>query len=232
MNRAMTDPALKLPGLEEKTRFLLSPASYPEGTGEVRLVETHMARVFLTDHFAYKMKKPVRSSYLDFSSLDKRYTDCREELRLNRRLTDSVYLEVAALRLDAAGRLTLGQSGVPVEWLVKMRRLRADAALPHLIHDTTPQTLAPLLQRLCDFYLDAEVIALSGPRYLRRLRRGCEAWRDGLLAPGLSLNAGEVKGVAVALQDFIRREAELLGGAPNRAGSSGAMATCARSTAS
>lgn len=208
----MTDPCAKIPGLDEKTRFLLSPASYPEGTGKVCLVETHMARVFLTDHFAYKMKKPVRSSYLDFSSLDKRYGVCSEELRLNRRLTDGVYLDVVALRLDARGRLTLEEGGVPVEWLVKMRRLREDAALPQLIDQATPETLAPLLQRLCDFYRDAEVINLGADQYLGHLRSQCEDWRERLLAPELSLDAGEINEVTEALLDFSRRQAELLGG--------------------
>ncbi|SHF35068.1 Aminoglycoside phosphotransferase family enzyme [Microbulbifer donghaiensis] len=212
----MSDPAVNIPGLEDKTRFLLAPGSYPEATTSVRLVETHMARVFLTDHFAYKMKKPVRSSYLDFSSLDKRYAVCREELRLNRRLTDNVYLDVVALRLDADGRLALAEgAGVPVEWLVKMRRLREDASLPALIDNATAQTLAPLLQRLCDFYLDAESISLSGPQYLTRLRHQCEDWRDRLLAPDLvrelALDAGEINDIAAALLHFLGSAAELLG---------------------
>ncbi|MFC6981543.1 hypothetical protein [Microbulbifer taiwanensis] len=181
----------------------------------MRLVETHMARIFLTDHFAYKMKKPVRSSYLDFSSLDKRYGDCREELHLNRRLTDNVYLDLVPLRLDARGRLALDGAGVPVEWLVKMRRLRETASLPALIGSASGETLAPLLQRLCDFYRDAEVIALTPAQYLARLRRQCEDWRERLLAPDLeqklALDAGEIKGIAGALLDFLDREGELLG---------------------
>lgn len=228
----MTYPAAKLPGLDEKTRFLLAPQSYPEGTAEVRLVETHMARVFLTDRFVYKMKKPMRSGYLDFSSLDKRCNACREELRLNRRLTDGVYLELLALRVDAAGGLTLEpRDGAPVECLVKMRRLPADTALPRLIGGATPETLAPLLRRLCDFYGDAQSIEMSAAQYLERLRRQIEHWRDGLLDaplfPGSGtfyndafdngtlgngpLNSNVVNGIARELLDFIQREAQLLG---------------------
>lgn len=206
----MTDPAAKIPGLHDKTRFLLSPASYPEGAGRVELVETHMARVFLTERFAYKMKKPVRSSYLDFSTLDKRYGDCREELRLNRRLTDDVYLDLVALRLTPENRLTLGEPGVPVEWLVKMRRLPEEASLPRRIDDATAETLAPLLRRLCDFYRDAEVIPLTGEQYQRRLRQHCEQLRRDLLAPELGLAADEIEDIARALLDFIRHQSELL----------------------
>ncbi|AMX01227.1 hypothetical protein [Microbulbifer thermotolerans] len=209
----MTHPSAKMPDLEEKTRFLLSPASYPEGTRHVHLVETHMARVFLTDQFAYKMKKPVRSSYLDFSTLDKRHAVCREELRLNRRLTDGVYLDVVALRMDSDGHLSLGaQNDTVVEWLVKMRRLREDTALPHLIATAAPQTLAPLLQRLCDFYRNAKVIALRGEQYVAGLRHQIENWRDQLQAPQLSLDGEEIEATAKALLAFTRREAGLLGG--------------------
>ncbi len=208
----MTDPAVKIPSLEEKTRFLLAPASYPEGTASVRLEETHMARVFLTDHFVYKMKKPMRSSYLDFSSLDKRYTVCREELRLNRRLTDGTYLDVIPLRVDTHGQLTLGEQGVPVEWLVQMRRLREEASLPHQIDNATPQTLAPLLQRLCDFYRTAETIPLAPDEYLENLRNRCSELRTQLKASELLLDTADIDQISDALLNFIHSEAELLGG--------------------
>ena len=45
----------------------------------------------------YKLKKPVRFPYLDFSTLEKREAACRAELRLNRRLAYDVYLDVVPL---------------------------------------------------------------------------------------------------------------------------------------
>jgi len=205
---------LHIPDLDDKTHFLLNPASYPEGTTSVRLVETHMARVFLTDHFAYKMKKPVRSSYLDFSSLDKRYAVCLEEVRLNRRLTDNVYLNAVPLRLDAPGRLTLGDSGTPVEWLVHMRRLPEAASLPQRIAALSTAELAPLLQRLQDFYRAAVPIPLTGSQYLGRLRRQVDSLRAALLAPELAqkltLDRGAIEEVARALVAFCEQRQALL----------------------
>lgn len=49
------------------------------------MVETHMSYVFLTDRYAFKLKKPVRYDYLDFSTLAARRRDCLEEVRLNQR---------------------------------------------------------------------------------------------------------------------------------------------------
>ena len=201
----------ELPGLEQKTRFLLSPDSYPEGTSSVRLEETHMARLFLTDKFVYKMKKPVCFHYLDFSSLDKRYGVCSEELRLNRRLTDGVYLDLVPLRLSAGGRLSLGPSGTPVEWLVKMRRLREQDCLTQQIDRVSAHSLAPLLQRLRDFHRSAASLPLSAAQYLARLRQRIETVRLGLRAPELALDGGEIDGLAAALVDFIHAHSALIG---------------------
>ena len=202
---------IPIPDLDDKTRFLLAADSYPEGTTSVRMVETHMARVFLTDHCAYKMKKPVRSSYLDFSSLDKRYGVCSEELRLNRRLTDDVYLGVVPLRL-AAGGLSLGETGTPVEWLVKMRRLPAAASLPAQIGRIGSDDLAPLLQRLQRFYRDAAPVPISARQYLERLREQTAARCEALQHPELGQDRGEIASIARSLTDFTRVHGELLGG--------------------
>ena len=191
-----------LPGLEEKTQFLLSPEVYPEATATVCVVETHMARVFLTDNFVYKMKKPVRFDYLDFSSLDKRYGVCSEELRLNRRLTDGVYLDVVALRLTANGRLSLGEGGTPVEWLVKMRRLRDEDCLRQHIDDIAAGAIAPLLQRLQDFYRTAVVVPLTASQYLARLRDRIDTVRCGLRTPELALDAAEIDALAARLTEI------------------------------
>src|SRR5690606_9530144 len=53
----------------DKVRFLRQPESYPERPGAVEAIESHMSWVFLTERHAYKMKKPVRRPYLDYSTL-------------------------------------------------------------------------------------------------------------------------------------------------------------------
>jgi aminoglycoside phosphotransferase family enzyme len=75
---------------DEKLAFLGSPEGYGEPTATVERRETHMSWVFLTDRYAYKLKKPVRARSLDFSTLAARKFYCEEELRLNRRLAASV----------------------------------------------------------------------------------------------------------------------------------------------
>jgi aminoglycoside phosphotransferase family enzyme/predicted kinase len=65
--------------------------------GPVRCIETHVSWVFLTGEFAYKVKKPLRLSFLDYSTVARRAQCCHEELRLNRRHAPDLYLEVAAI---------------------------------------------------------------------------------------------------------------------------------------
>lgn len=207
----MRSAHIELPGLEEKTQFLLKPEVYPEETASVRLVETHMARIFLTDHFVYKMKKPVHFSYLDFSSLDKRYGACSEELRLNRRLTDDVYLEVVAIRMSAANGLRLSGTGTPVEWLVKMRRLPEKACLAEQIGAIQVQALEPILQRLKNFYRTAAPISLTADQYLTRLRQRVESVRQGLCVEKLALDRIEIQSLTASLTAFTHSHGKLIG---------------------
>ena len=65
---------------------LKKPDALPDNTGNVDVVQTHISVVFIADSFVYKIKKPVDFGFLDFSTLEKRYYYCHEEVTLNRRL--------------------------------------------------------------------------------------------------------------------------------------------------
>src|SRR5207244_4297584 len=89
--------------------------------------------VFLTGQYVYKLKKPVRFDFLDFSTPEARRAACQAEVDLNRRLAPGVYFGVVPITRTADGRLELDGSGEPIEWLVKMRRLPAERALDALL---------------------------------------------------------------------------------------------------
>jgi aminoglycoside phosphotransferase family enzyme len=75
----------------------------------------------------------VRTHDVDFTLEAARRFNCGEELRLNRRLSDDIYLDIVPLLLDASGRLRLAGDGRAIDWLVKMRRLPASRMLDRLI---------------------------------------------------------------------------------------------------
>jgi aminoglycoside phosphotransferase family enzyme/predicted kinase len=132
---------------------LHEPATYPEPTSTVEVRETHISLVFLTDHYAYKVKKPVNLGFLDFSTLEQRRFFCEQELALNRRLSSDVYLEVVALHQDG-NRYSFDGHGPVVEYALKMRRLPADCSLQALLRHgkDSSELMETLAQHLAVFH--------------------------------------------------------------------------------
>lgn len=69
----------------EVIAFLSRPDSYGQAGGRVERIDTHGAVVFLIGDRAYKLKRAVRFSYLDYSTVERRRVFCQAELALNRR---------------------------------------------------------------------------------------------------------------------------------------------------
>jgi aminoglycoside phosphotransferase family enzyme len=140
-----------------------------------------MSWVFLAGDYAFKLKKPVRYEFLDFTTLAKREFNCREELRLNRRLAPDVYLDVVPLRQAKNGQLTLRAEGRVVEWLVKMKRLPAQRMLDWLIEHRAvePDAVDAAARCLARFYRSATPVRMPAETVL--LRFEAEHERDSKL---------------------------------------------------
>ena len=106
---------------EKITKNLLNPSFYPHETdNEIQMIETHISWVFLTGQYVYKMKKSLKfGDILDFSTLEKRFQACKNELFYNKRLAPSIYLDVVQIN----DNLELSKVGNPIEYLVKMEQL-------------------------------------------------------------------------------------------------------------
>ena len=88
--------------------------------------ETHVSWVFLAGDYAYKIKKPVKTGFLDYSTLELREHFCHEEIRLDRRYSDELYIGVVPIAI-VDGHAKVEANGTPVEYAVKMRRFPEDA---------------------------------------------------------------------------------------------------------
>lgn len=86
----------------------------------MRLIETHISWLLLTGAYAYKIKKPVALGFVDFSTLERRRHFCHEEVRLNRRFSNDLYLDVVPI-CGTEQTPVIDGDGEPIEYAVKMR---------------------------------------------------------------------------------------------------------------
>jgi hypothetical protein len=125
------------------------------------LVETHISWVLLDGVFAWKIKKPVRLAFLDFSSVATRARLCEEELRLNRRLAPALYLDVVPIAGTPDDPRPHGDGAV-IEVALRMRQFAPGALLTERLAAGSLQGvhLDRLAQRLAAFHREA---AVAGP---------------------------------------------------------------------
>jgi aminoglycoside phosphotransferase family enzyme len=199
------------PTLDQKVEFLSRPNAYSHVVTAVIRRETHMSWIFLAGERAYKLKKPVRFSYLNFSTLERREAACRAELQLNRRLAPDVYLDVASLNATPRG-FSIGGIGTVVDWLVVMRRLDENQTLEHAIleHRIARRQLDRLATTLVQFYHRAARVLLLPETHLRDWRQSLSYNRRILLDPRLGLPSGLVRRIDSVQRRFLSARSNIL----------------------
>ncbi len=139
-------------------RDLSDPASLPDPTANVFVIQTHISVVFVGDDFAYKIKKAVNFGFLDFLSLEKRAYYCRQEVILNRRLAKDVYIDVLPVRFDGKRFSLRGREGDEIkEYAVKMKRIPEERLMKSLYAKGTlkREHLRQVAQALSAFHSSA-----------------------------------------------------------------------------
>lgn len=192
--------------------FLSDPASYPAGPPSVQVTETHMSMVFIAGDRVYKIKKPIRLGFVDFTLLAARRLNCERELALNQRLAAGVYLGVVPLTRLPGGRLALGGGGVPIEWIVVMRRLDHDKLLDHMLAkaEVRPGDIERLCDVLAGFYAMAPRIAISPDALIARWRMAVDLVEKSLTDPIFALSAATVAPPIAALRRVLDHDAGIL----------------------
>lgn len=160
------------------------------------LVETHISWVLLTPALAYKIKKPVRLAFVDYSRLSYRKFFCEEELRLNARLAPSLYLGVSAIH-GSPRDPRLDGDGPAIEYAVRMQRFPDGALFAELAQGgrLLPADVDALAALLARFHGAApEAAPGSGfgePAARRRVAMAALAGAEPCLNPGESQRLGQ-----------------------------------------
>jgi aminoglycoside phosphotransferase family enzyme/predicted kinase len=216
--------------LDEVTQFLLRPESYPADhfppgqPRRVELVETHISRVFFAGARVYKLKKPVKFEFLDFSTLERRFDACHDEVELNRRMAgDCTYLGLAVVHRQVDRSLSLVGPLDPydrevdapehyfpeaVDWLVAMRKLPAERMLDRMIESDalTPADVVELAQQLGRYYAGQFSTKCSPEQYCAAVLGHVRANRADLLDAAPAAERGRIAKIhAAQLQLLVRK---------------------------
>lgn len=150
----------------------------------VEHIETHLSHVFLCGQFVFKLLKPVRFAFVDFSTALRRREECLAEVALNRPLAGDVYLSAEPVWRLADGSIRIGPGETPepapqdggsrgspaeiVDWAVEMRRLPADRTLEALVErgEATGEQMRDLAAVLAAFYASAKRPSLPRDEYV------------------------------------------------------------------
>jgi hypothetical protein len=130
------------------------------GLGEkVERVDTHGAVILLGRERAWKLKREVHFSFMDFSTLERREAAIRAELALNQRTAPQLYRRVLPVTQASDGSLRLDAAGRPVEWLLEMTRFPTQAELDHLADRgvLTPELIDRLAEVVAGFHEGTEI---------------------------------------------------------------------------
>ena len=172
-DRAVSDPAAAC-DQRDVVAFLSRASAFGRQDQTVERIETHAAMVFLIGDRAYKLKRAVRYSFLDFTTLDKRHAVLQDEFRLNRRTAPQLYRRLVPVTRDDRGRLAVGGRGAPVEWLLEMTRFDQRALFDHLAEQgrLDRRLMITLARVIADLHRKAEVRSSGGYHAMSRIVEG------------------------------------------------------------
>jgi len=148
--------------LPDFVNFLLQPAAYTPEPANVKLIQTHISYVIVTDDLVYKFKKPVDFGFLDFTTLPRRHHFCQQELILNRRLCPTIYLDLVALSKTDGGFSLSGATATDpkgiVDYGIKMKRMPEEQMMTNVIKSgrLVPEMIDAICDVLVPFYAKAD----------------------------------------------------------------------------
>lgn len=117
---------------EDQVLTLAAKGSFHGRPIQGKIEETHISWVILTRKHAFKIKKPLKLSFLDFSTLRLRKKNCERELRLNSRFTD-IYLSVLPVRCLDDRWFIGGNRGRVADYAVHMKRMALSKRMDNLL---------------------------------------------------------------------------------------------------
>ena len=197
---------------QEQIEALISRGEFPETTEDRELIETHISWVVLCDQFVYKIKKPMKYSFLDFSTPELRKYFCERELILNRRMSDDLYLEVLPV-VEFNGTFGIGgKKGRVVDYALKMRKLDPQRQMDVLVSDNrvSEEDIENLARRIAEFHQSAQIIDGKNVLHVQELFEDLNSVK-AFLSEHLGIFSGKQIERAIDISNaFLKKNEELM----------------------
>lgn len=198
--------------LDSLIHTLSDPTIYPGSPESLQIIQTHISVIFIAGEFVYKIKKPCDFGFLDFTTLEKRRYFCSQEVKLNSRFSENIYLGVKKICDDGA-KLNFDGKGKEIEVAVWMRRIPHDRIMLGMLdHDEiTPDILDRLADRIAYFHSRADTgpaIASFGSAEVisQNLK---ENFDQTISYIGRTLDQATHAEISLLAHDFLKTQADL-----------------------
>ncbi len=144
---------------KQQVERIIEDCLLPDTCENPELVETHISWLILTEGAAFKIKKPVQYSFLDFSTLEKRKFYCYEELRLNRRMEPEMYEDVLPVT-RSLGIDDKNSGDEIIDYALKMKRMDNNLEMDKLLEQDAVSSVQinKLAQKIARFHENAQVV--------------------------------------------------------------------------
>jgi aminoglycoside phosphotransferase family enzyme len=194
---------------QQNIEQLIAQKEFPQNTISVELIETHISWVIACDNFVYKIKKPIRYSFLDFSTLQKRKFYCEREIELNKRLTENIYLDVLPVKYNSNKIFIGNNAGKVIDYAVQMRRLPSEKRMDKLLiaHKVSATDIKNLAGKISSFHQQCDIIQSKPAANLQELFNDLNT-QKGFLGSRLFCNS-LIENAIEASNNFINNNAVL-----------------------
>lgn len=152
---------------------LQNPALYPHAVKYFKVIETHISYILLTGQFAYKIKKPIKFSFIDYSTLKKRKEYYYQEFELNQRLAPELYLQVIPITGSIENPTFNCQNSPEIEFMIQMKEFKQTDLLPNrlLNQKLSEQHIYQLSQMIAQYHQEAPTTvkpSLGNPKTIHK----------------------------------------------------------------
>lgn len=197
---------------QQNIEQLIVQKEFPENTISIELIETHISWIIVCDNFVYKIKKPVKYSFLNFSTLNKRKFYCIREIELNKRLTENVYLDMQPVKYSSTKIFIGNSAGKIIDYAVRMHKLPAEKRMDKLLlaHSVCAADIKQLAEKISSFHKKAQVIYQTKIADIRNLFNDLNSQKDflksHLLCSSLIENAIETSDEFLNKNEYLFKE--------------------------